>query len=144
MSPAESIVQVASRLEAMGPAPGSAESRFCDGVRRWISEGGSLDAALGLCGEVGIETARTRYLRAQRDYHLRQAHGLVSGDSAWSRSVVLAEEVSRFLSLVWPRWRDLSEPPEGCSDLRRHLFLAHRSGSLPESPRQLHVICTGI
>jgi len=113
-------------------------------VRSWLSEGGStLDQALNLVsGGPGKDSARTLYLRKQRDFHLRQAHQLCEG-SPWARSVTLAGEIRRYLGAIEPRWRDLDSPPPTASQLRTHLFFARKSGELPTSVRQVHLICTG-
>jgi hypothetical protein len=82
----------------------------------------------------------TRLRRQQRDEFLRLAGELISAGSTWARSVALAREVGTFESILWPRWRDLPSPPGTCSELRRHLFEAHKLGELPESERQLYAI----
>ena len=80
MNPAESLARLAADLEAAGPPPDSPERHFCEGVRRWLSgESDSLDEALELKGETGIEKPRTIYLRSVRDRHLRAAHAICDG-----------------------------------------------------------------
>jgi hypothetical protein len=77
---------------------------------------------------------------AKRDKHLRQAAELTAAGSTWGKSVDLAHEVNIFEAVLWPRWRDLESPPEGCSELRRHLFEACKLGELPTTPRRLYAI----
>jgi len=142
MTAAESIVALAAALEAQRPPAGSPAAIFVSGIHLWLSEGGTLDQALNLVSSgPGKDSARTLFLRKQRDFHLQQAHRLCEGGSHWSRSVTLAAEVNRFESILWPRWRDREEPPEGCSGLRGHLFFARKSGELPASITGLHRIC---
>lgn len=143
MTAAESIVALAAALEAQRPPAGSPAAIFVSGIHLWLSEGGTLDQALNLVsGGPGKDSARTLYLRKQRDFHLRQAHQLCEG-SPWARSVTLAGEIRRYLGAIEPRWRDLDSPPPTASQLRTHLFFARKSGELPTSVRQVHLICTG-
>ena len=131
------------RLQALAEQTGDAD------LAAWLSEG--LDAYL--FGELPLEqalnlhadgpgkrTARCHYLQHQRNAAIRDAWSLCDGDSPWRQSVALASEVKRFRGILWPRWRSLDAPPATTSNLRRHLFQAHRCGDVPTSPEQLHRI----
>jgi len=74
---------------------------------------------------------------ARRNFYLLQALRLIQGDSRRARLMGLQKEITRFLSIIWPQWRELSEPPAETSELRSCLFFARRAGVLPGSYRQL-------
>ncbi|MFB1487413.1 MULTISPECIES: hypothetical protein [unclassified Thiocapsa] len=138
MSPAESLIAVARRLSAFNFESGSPERRMVDAIERWLSaDAATLDEALGLTGAPGRETARTLHRRALRDRHLVAAHGIIGAASPWRGCLALADEIARFESVIWPRWRDLPEPPPGASLLRAELFAARQFGTLPGTPMQL-------
>lgn len=127
-----------------GRLPDRADSSLLEaGVLAWLDGASTLDQSLGLAGgSPGRSGARTRYRKAVRDHHLAMAHRLCEGDSPRAQSVSLVRQVVRFQRDVWPRWRGLSEPKAGASEIRRHLFWARQAAALPESENQLHAICT--
>lgn len=142
-NPAGPLVRIATARD-IGALPDIADiDALTEGVRRWLAGEMSLDQALGLGGGPGQRSARYRYRESVRNHHLAEAHALCRGSSPRARSVSLVREVVRFQGVVWPRWRQLDEPPAGIPELRRHLFLARRAAVLPESESQLHAICTG-
>lgn len=140
-SPVTFLVDLAGQLDAR---PGTPAAAFVLALDAWLDgRAATLDAALGLTATgPGKERALTRWRRARRNQHLRAALALVDGGYSWQRCLALAKEISRFESDLWPRWRDLPDPPDGASALRQALFHARREGALPTSPRQLSNIAT--
>lgn len=133
------LAELAAALET-GCTPDPAAARlFALAFTDWL-EGRrkSLDAALGLGGEAGLEGGRRRYLEARRDQHLAAARNLISAPP-WKRLEVLADEIKRFEQMVWPRWSALGEPPPSASALRRHLFTARslNARALPQTAQGL-------
>ena len=139
---ASDLVELAAALaEGRHPQPAIA-ARFVAAVNRWLLEGHHLEEALGLAGAVGIESARTRLLRARRDAAIRAAYSLVEPNATpWKRSQELAGEIGAFLSRIWPTWRHRAAPPPGASALRSLLFTAARAWPLPSSAVAIHDIC---
>jgi hypothetical protein len=123
------------------PLPFAVALWLREAAERHIETGESLEHLLGLRG--GSRTAAYRLRKLRRDYHLRQAWSALDG-SPWQRSVRLSEELIRFQSILWPRWRELQAPPEGCSQLRSALWRALKTRMLiPSTARHLHEICCG-
>lgn len=120
----------------------------------WLEEGfqaflqggaATLDEAMGLrSGEAGKRSWRTRYLMERRDEFLRTAHAHCEGSSAWEKACNLEKIIHRFQGIIWPRWRDMDEPPPSSdSKVYDNLFYAFRLGlKVPEGVRQLHEIAT--
>ncbi|GEM_PF-1546730 len=112
-----------------------------DALRAYFSGAGSLDKCLGLVGKPGKRRISTRFRKHERDRHLRAAWALCVGESDWARSCNLTDEIRRFASIIWPRWRELREPPADSSQLRAHLFWAFKQGLLvPETAPGIHAI----
>lgn len=131
------------RLQSLAEQSGDAElaTWFGDGLDAYLFADVPLEQALDLRADGrGKYTARRLYLLNQRNAAIRAAWSLCEAESPWLRSVALADQVSRFRAILWPRWRSLSDPPDNASDLRRHLFRAHRCGDVPASATRLHQI----
>lgn len=106
------------------------------GIRAYLSDGGTLDSALGLRGARGEWPASTRHAYRERNKALRAAAGILHNDCAR-----LAAAVSRFESCTWPRWRHMDAPPARADHLQRALFEAFSAGCpVPSSARQLRRI----
>ncbi|HPE80185.1 MAG TPA: hypothetical protein PKZ35_09260 [Gammaproteobacteria bacterium] len=115
--------------------------QLAEGIERWVFANEPLEKALNLRADgPGQLTARRAYLVRRRNHAIFAAWQLCEGGSPWLKAVALAAEVARFQSIIWPRWRELEVPPAIASELRRHLFDAHRCGAVPTSPEQLHRI----
>jgi hypothetical protein len=75
---------------------------------------------------------RRTYRNAIRDRHLARVSELVDGDVA---------EVHRlanvFATRIWPRWRNLEQPPETAGLINATLFLARKAATLPDSRKQI-------
>lgn len=130
----------ARQLAAGNVGPREIE-RLRKGCEAWLSARGvvSLERCLGLAA------TPAQMARDERDLHLLTAWRLVDGETPWKKSVTLAAELKTFLSRIWPLWRNADVPPQGCSDLRHHLFSAVRVANqagigMPETARQLHNI----
>lgn len=134
--PAADLIAVADVLRPVAHRC-PAVATFVDGIDRW-REGRApdLDAAFGLEGAQGIRSGRWRMWKSEQYRHLRRASELLA-DEPGSPSAALARQVGKFESDIWPRWRDLVEPPAGSSELRRELFAARKLGRVPMSARQL-------
>lgn len=131
------------RLQTLAEQSGDGElaAWLSDGVACFLFEGIALERALELNADGrGKDTARRSYLLHCRDAALRAAWALCEGATPWRQSVALSAEIRRFQSTIWPRWQHLAVPPENASDLRRHLYHAHRCGDVPTSTRQCHRI----
>ena len=140
-TPIENLLLLQEAAQS-GAVPPDVAAWFDRGIEEFLSRQGPLDECLNLTGGPGMRKALTVYLIHRRDYHLRQAWLTLAASSPWKRSVALAGEIKRFEARVWPRWRDLSEPPPGSSDLRTHLFHAFRAQlDIPKLTR-LHSICS--
>ena len=81
-----------------------------------------------------IDATASRIGRGIRDKHLRRARILLGN------ATQLYRQARRFESIVWPRWRNLSTPPETATALHRELFLARRGAPFPDSIRQFERI----
>lgn len=104
---------------------------FADSVSRYLASRETLDTCLGLASPgPGQPSPRTRHGKAVRDSFLKQAYELVDGENSTRRCEILASQIIDFEARFWPRWRDLDEPPEGCSKLRGLLFLARQTGEV--------------
>jgi len=116
---------------------------FQSGLNRYLSsrECRSLDEALGI-GSTGRgkPSERSRYGKTLRDNLLRQAYDRIDPDGKpTTRCDGLASEIRDFEARFWPRWEGLEEPPAGCSELRRLLFMAKRTGEpLPTGWRTIY------
>lgn len=117
---------------------------FAGAVDRWLCHQFSLEDALSLSSPgPGQRSARTAYQRAQRDHHLRLAFAEIDATlGPCARCERLAGEISRFMAIIWPRWRDRPAPPEDASKLRHHLFMAAKAtgGELSLTWRSLYRI----
>lgn len=130
--PAALIADLASALEAGRDPDPAAAAQFAKAVQRWLNgEAKSLDVALGIGGQAGLEHARNRYRRAQRDRHLNATYQLAAAPGPWTKCLALAAAIKYFESRIWPRWQDLDEPPAGCSEINAHLFHARRYNARP-------------
>lgn len=130
--PVEDLLTLAARLEAAGPEPGSPEHRLATAVHAYISGTvRTMDEALDLVGSRGIGSARARFHLRRRGEYLGAALRLLPAASDYARCKILKREIDTFEACVWPRWRDLEEPPETASDVRVLLFKARRIGPLP-------------
>lgn len=90
---------------------------------------------------LGIPKVDNKRLRqARRDYWLRQAYALIQAEAPRPRCEALQAQANRFESAVWPRWRELDEPPEGASRLHACLFRACKEGAIP-AWRQIFRVC---
>lgn len=108
------------------------------GFSVWLDNRGAikLERCLRLPG------SSRKLVSADRDRHLRLAWNLIDAPSPWLKSVGLSKEINAFMSRVWPAWKRLSDPPQGCSELRGAIFKAMRSGArLPSTVQQVHNIC---
>lgn len=133
-NPVEDLLIVAGRLEAENPKPGSPEHRVTTAIRAYVlGVVDTLDQALDLTGAQGIATARTRYHRKRRAEFLSIAVHMTMGGSEWDRCKALACEIAAFEGRVWPRWKNLPEPPAGASHINKLLFLARQTGALPKT-----------
>jgi hypothetical protein len=74
--------------------------------------------------------------RARRNFFLKRALRQLPPGTVGGRCKELQKEISTFLAILWPRWREMSIPPEGTSELRACLFHARRAGKFPDSHRQ--------
>jgi len=112
----------------------------------WLSKG--FSAFLGAGGALPLERCLglprndSALRRACRDYWLRRAwKALREETSPWRRSEKLAVAIKDFQSRRWPRWRLLSAPPAGASELELALLEAFRSTDrVPRTAMQLHNI----
>lgn len=91
-----------------------------DALARHIRTGESFDALLGLAGRLG-RSPRFGYLLRQRNFHLREALWHCDGDLHR-----LAEEIARFETRLWPRWRYQAEADPTWPAVRREIFAAFR------------------
>lgn len=89
-------------------------------LARHIRTGESLDVLLGLAGRLG-RSPRFGYLLRQRNFHLREALWHCDGDRHR-----LAEEIARFETRLWPRWRYQTEADPAWPATRREIFAAFR------------------
>ncbi len=90
---------------------------------------------------LGIQKADTERLRrAQRNYWLCRAYGLMPAGKRRSRCEALEKHASRFETTIWPRWRDADQPPIDVAELNLCLFRARKIGPIP-AWRQLLRIC---
>lgn len=138
--PAALVADLAAALAAGTEPEPEAARTFSAAVSAWLEgQAASLDEALKLGGRAGLEHARSRYRRRLRDRHLKDAAALLNAAGIWSASVALAAEVERFERRLWPKWRDLPEPPPGCASINAHLWRARRINgkSLPSTPEGL-------
>jgi len=75
---------------------------------------------------------RRTYRNAIRDRHLARVSELVDHDVG---------EVHRlaniFATRIWPRWRNLEQPPENAGLINATLFLARKAATLPDSRKQI-------
>ena len=117
---------------------------FACALDKWLHHGFALEDSLGLASPgPGQRTARTRYALQLRDHHLILAFAEIDQDlGPCPRCERLAAEITRFMAIIWPRWRDLAEPPDDTSNLRRHLFMAAKAtgGELSLSWRRVYGI----
>lgn len=98
----------------------------------------------------GLPEARGKLLRPSRDFWLRVAYTHCQGKNTYRRGIVWKEEINRFKSIFWPKWKTLQAPPEGTSELRQALFKAAKiaakmrpddpMGALPETPENMEII----
>lgn len=106
------------------------------GLRAWLETGGEvpLEYFLGLRRPDRLQWRRWR----QRHLLARAARLLGHEASSWAGAVALAGEVATFETRIWPRWRQLAQPPAGASDLRATLDAVFRIGlPVARSPRGL-------
>lgn len=119
---------------------GSADA-FRGAFEDWLFSGESLEKALGFGAEGrGKPNIRRQYLDHQRDLALRAAYGVCTGETPSQRVRILVNEIDIYQRHYWRLWRTLGQPPEGTSDLRRHLFIAHHYGVVPTSEKRLREI----
>jgi hypothetical protein len=110
---------------AAGDFDDDVQSHLKAGLRLYLETGGTLP--LERC--LRLPTTPKGLCKAQRDYWLRRAWESLDAPSGWSRSVSLAEEIKRFESRIWGRWREYDTPPEkNTSELSKTLFHAFRVG----------------
>ena len=140
-APIEHLLSAAAAASAGLPLPPAAATWIVESASAYLAGGAALDVALGLAGGPGHRKPRTLWRLSERNRHLIEAHALFDG-SPWSRSVSLAAEIRRFEAIIYPRWRQLAEPPAGASALRSCLFHARCLAPLPFSARALHDLCT--
>jgi len=130
------IALLEAAIEAVEAVPDDALRQWlCAGLQA-LGEGADPRPALGLA-----PVDRCRLRRAARDRWLRHACRLMKELSDWGRCCELEGEVGRFEAIIWPRWRERPDPPEGASELRTALFRARQHGELPSTARQLRNIC---
>lgn len=110
---------------------------FTSSFELWIG-GGDLTRSFGL-----NPSYRQAARQAMQAFHLRTAWRHVSPGrpSSRARAEKLAEEITRFNRVVWPRAQELPEPLPAWTMARTAIFFARQIGPLPESPRQLQRIC---
>lgn len=138
----DNLLLLVQAMQEGRPAPAAVAEWVIRGVGAHLERGIALETSLGLGGgSAGRRRARTRWQQSARNAHLRRAHSLREGATPWMRSVALEREITRFLGILWPHWRDLDAPPDGASKLRRCLWHARRLGNLPGTARALHAIC---
>lgn len=122
-SPVENLLILQKAAQA-GAVPKEVATWLNKGIDDYLCRKNPLDKCLQLQGGRGIRRALTKYLRQQRDYHLRQAWALLDEPKPW------------------PRWCELDQPPPGTSALRQALFAAFKTGfQVPGGVGQLHKIC---
>lgn len=133
------ILEVLDLLQQYGPAP--LTQWFEQGLQEYLTDGEkTLDICLGLRGQ-SERSWRYQFLMMQRNNHLREAHTLCDGDTPWKKSCELAKQIDRFRGIIWPRFKDLEDVPEGTSALRTTLFNTFKVGlPVPKTTRQLHDI----
>lgn len=118
----------------------------------------ALDGYFRLFGVMPLERflqlptggARRKLIEHRRNYWLTMAHSLCDGDTPWKKSVRLADELDRFMTVLWPTWQAEEAAPEGSSYLRCALFNAMQAASqiptdkglpaMPTTARMLHEI----
>lgn len=139
LKPVPDILEVLNILQQYGPAP--LTRWFEQGLQEYITDGEkTLDICLGLRSQ-SERSWRYQFLMMQRNNHLREAHTFCDGDTPWKKSCQLAKEIERFRGIIWPRFKELENVPDGTSNLRTSLFNAFNVGlSVPKTARQLHDI----
>lgn len=98
----------------------------------------------------GIPQAKGKLLQQKRNFWLRRAHSYCQGATCWERSKALSKEIEIFKSVLWPKWKNLSDAPEGSSELRKSLFQAMKTAltiktdrvdlKIPNTARMIHNI----
>lgn len=122
-----------------------------DAAVRWFNKGidlyltaserSSLDNCLGLNSIAGKPTPRTKYLKALRNEHIRQAAREIKESKPTATSEKLAAEIKAYESRIYPHIMHKDSPPEGSAKLRQHLFWAAKTGEpLPTQWRQVYRI----
>lgn len=125
--PVDTLQQARLRLAQL---PDPSCQAVAEAIGRYLAGSApTLDQALGLGGSCADRA------KAARDYWLREAWQALDGPLGFARSRKLADELGRFESCVWPRWRDLEATPEGASRLRVALWHAFRCARAYHIPR---------
>jgi hypothetical protein len=121
---------------------------FQRAVHQYLTGGNqqTLEKCLGLTSPgAGKPKLATSYRKRLRDEMLQQAFKQISQEhSVTVRCEQLAKDVKDFEARIWPLWRDLEAPPARCSELRRFLFLAAKTGEpLPTNWRTVYRVIKG-
>lgn len=139
LKPVPNILDALAVIQQHGPAP--LTRWFEQGLQEYLADGDkSLDICLGMRGQ-SERSWRYQFLMMQRNNYLREAHTLCEGDTLWKQSCQLAKEIDRFRGIIWPRFQNLEDVPDGTSALRTTLFNAFKLGlPIPKAARRIHDI----
>ena len=125
-----------------------AAGQFDPAVHAWLVKGFSAHAAA--CGTRPLEDClripRTTKasVRAIRDAWLLRAWMLTDSNlTPWGRSKQLADLAHEFDVKWWrkEKWKELSSPPDGTSELRTALFMTMKAGAYLPDQKRIHGIC---
>jgi len=124
------------------PLPPDVEDWFSTALLRHLQDGSDIGVALGLTGN---RSARFTYLTDFRNRLLCEAWFHQAG-GPWTKSVNLAARIKRFLSIVWPRTKDMPDVPDYLDEDIQLLWRANRlshalGSSLPQSARMVRLVC---
>jgi len=106
------------------------------GFKRYLYESQSLDEAFYL----KQTRIRADYLKNERDTYLKLACRNIAYTSPSDLAKKLEKELNQFEALLWPKFKNLNEPPMGTSYLRWRLFQAFKTGLKMPEYRQLYRI----
>jgi hypothetical protein len=124
--PAEDLLAVMDIVSQH--APEDIAQRFCNAVDDYFENPNikTLDEALQLCAhKQGSSPSKKLYRTHKRNQLIHQAHGLLEMDRT-KASKKLARIANEFQLSTWPDVRNLEEPPEEWSQLRKCIFKAYK------------------
>lgn len=88
-------------------------------AQSWLANGGRFPMERYLW----LPATGLKLRNASRDLWLREAAALIQIEGPFSKAAALHRQLNDFVTRgAWQSWKELPQPPEGASELRRALF----------------------